>query len=325
MSRPALSAVPASRSSLPILKIRRRVVLGLLIFTSCVGLFAGLAWLLAPSQVISAEAPRSEPAIALATTVAHDYLAGRDTIVPAGTGVDVKFADNGPVIPKARITFAGSSQYRLGDAQSLGVEKVTFDVIDPSPEEAPRAYKLTVLMAHAPTGWVLSASPSIEPAQLAKEQDIPGYKELFTTGGEPSQLGKLPQAEGIRSQVEKWAELYAAEGANSDALFSLTGDTDSSRTYDGLGGWKTLDVSIRSYLTGENGPETAADFGSTWVVVRLALVLEPPAATGSTVTAEYDVLLQPEKNPAAPPVTAWGPAGVGPTSDLTNFVNSTNG
>lgn len=326
MSRPSLTAVPAARSSLPILKIRRRLFLGLLIGAASIGLFAGLAWLLAPSELTVDERPRDEEAIALATSVAMDFVSGKNTTVPVAEDVDGRFAKHGAAVAKAKVRFAGSRQMRLGDTTPLTVEQVTFFVTGPEPEDEEKSvptYDVTVTMGLAPDGWVLAAAPTIEPATLSGGVEVPDYKGLFTNGGDSSSLNDLEHATAIKSQVEKWAQVYTSEGRDSEGLFAITGTNNSSHSYDGLGGWDVENVQITSWLTGENSSENAEEFGQSWVVVRVSLVLNPPASKGATVSAEYDLLLQPEKNPAAPPVTAWGPAGTGPTVLLTNYVNNT--
>lgn len=326
MARPKLTAVPAARSSLPILKIRRRVFLTLLIIAATLGLFSGLAWLLSPSEVTVPERPRDESAIALAATVANDFVKGLDTAVPTSSDVSGQFSKQGPAVPGGRVEYAGALQYRIGDVQALTIEQVTFLVTGKTPEdpEVPAdVYELSVAMGLGADGWVLTAAPTIIPAKLAPPMEVPGYKDLFQSGGDGSTLSELPNAEAIRTQVEKWAQVFAAEGRSSDGLFAITGTNNSEHSFDGLGGWSVEAMSIKSWLSGENSAETAAEFGDTWVVIRVALVLNPPATKGASVSAEYDLLLQPGKNPAAPPVTAWGPAGTGPTLLLTNYVNNT--
>lgn len=325
MARPSLTAVPAQRSSLPVLKIRRRVVMGLCVGASAIGLFSGIAWLSAPDVEPVRVAARDDAAVALATTVAQDYVLGTDTLVPVANGISATFSQTNPgALPGADVTFAGTTQVRLGDQQALTVQRSTFHVSVSGVEES-HLYELTVSMAMTSRGWILAAAPSLAPLPLAESVVVPGYDELFVAGGTQAELSGLAFGPKVIEQVNRWAQIYAAGGVASPELFALTQDNDSAHAYDGLGGWTVQNVEIKSFIQGPNGGASAERFGSTWVTVRVALVLAPPAANGPTLRAEYDLLLQPEMNPATPPVTAWGPAGVGPTSELVNFVNNTNG
>lgn len=325
MARPSLTAVPAQRSSRPLLKIRRRWVLGALAGTSLIGVLSGVAWLTTPTQEPYLVAARDEAAVALATIVANDYVSGRDTTVPAAGGVDPLFSrTTAGAFADPRVTFSGSTQVRLGDQQAMTMERSTFSV-SVTEGETSRLYELSVPMALTSAGWVLGASPALSPVPLATPVDLPDYSDLFAGGGTQSDLSTLPYGVAVGEQVTRWATAFASGGVGSPDLFALTQDNDSSHSYDGLGGWSVQNTEIKSYTTGPNGPATAERFGATWLTVRVGLVLVPPGANGPTLSAEYDLLLQPELNPANPPVTAWGPAGVGPTSQLVNYANNTNG
>lgn len=322
MARPSLTAVPAQRSSLPVLQVRRRLVLGLLAGTSAIGLFSGVAWALAPEPAPVVESARDEAAVSLATIVANDFVNGRDSAVPAAAGVDPLFSrTNQGAFPDARVTFAGSTQTRYGDVQAVTTERSEFHVAV-TREGVTELFELSVPMVLSSGGWVLGAAPSLSPVSAASAVDIPDYSKLFEAGGTQSDLSSLPYGAAVTEQVNRWAAAFASGGPKSPELFALTQDNDASHSYDGLGGWSAEQVVVKSFATGPNDPESAARFGSTWLTVRVALVLVPPSANGPTLSTEYDLLLQPEMNTATPPVTAWGPAGVGPTSELVNYVNS---
>lgn len=325
MARPSLTAVPAQRSSLPVLKIRRRVILGLCAGSAAVGLFSGIAWLTAPEYQPAMVAARDEAAVSLATIVANDYVLGKDTSVPVADGIDPLFSRaTAGAFTDPEVTFAGSSQVRLGDTAAMTLERSEFHVTVRQGETS-KVYELSIAMAQTSRGWILASSPSIAPATLAPAVKLPQYGELFAGGGDSSDLNALPSGAKVTEQVNRWAQAYAAGGVGDPNLFALTQDNDASHSYDGLGGWTVQNVTVLSFTQGSNSAESAKRFGDRWLTVRVALVLAPPAANGPTLKTEYDLLLQPEMNPANPPVTAWGPAGVGPTSALVNYANNTNG
>lgn len=323
MARPALTAVPAQRSSLPVLKARRRLVLGALVGAAACGVLSAAAWIFSPDPPAAVVEARDEEAIALATLAAQDYLAGRDSVVPAADGVTTAFSrGGGAVVPEAELVFSGSTQYRMGDKPGAvtTVERVTFQV-----RGATQLLELSIPMVLRSSGWVLGAAPSLLPAEVAVTDQEVGldYAEIYTTSGDANDLAGLAWGQGITAQVQRWAQAYASSGADSAELFALTGDDDPTHAYAGLGGWSVESATVLSFAAGANTGDRAGEFGSTWVAVRVALVLSAPGANGPTLTADYDLLFEPELNPAAPPVTAWGPAGVGPTSAIADYGNAT--
>lgn len=321
MSRPSLTAVPAQRSSLPNLKIRRRLVIGLVSAALVSGGASTVAWLAQEDPAPQTVAARSERAVALATVVANDFLQARDSSVGAAEGVRVDFSKlhAGAQFQGATPVFAGSAQYQVGDQVSATLERVTFTVAG---MPGGGTYELTVPMVQTAKSWALAAAPSLLPGRAASGAAALDYSKIYANSGDASTLSSQPTGKQIVEQVERWATAYAAAGARSPELFAITGDSDSSHTYTGLGGWSVKKTSVVSYFMKANAPDDVKKFGEKAVVVRVALVLAPPAANGPTVTSEYDVLLQPGQNPAAPPVTAWGPAGAGQTPLLTNYYNS---
>lgn len=325
MSR-QITAVPAQRSSLPLLQIRRRLIIGALCATSAIGIASGIAWAL-PDPAPASIPARSEAAISLAQILVTDFVEGRDTTVPAAEGVRTDFSrSNGGALPDARITFAGSRQTYVGDTATPAiVERVAFHVAYTSGEST-QVLEISVPMRQHGEGWIASAAPSVSPVHLAAPGPALDYSELYVGGGDANELATLPYGPAVKEQVNRWAKAFAEGGVASPELFNVTQDKNAEARYDGLGGWTATDVQIRSFTAGANSSqERIAQFGGTWLTVRVALVLVPPGANGPSLSTEYDLLLEPEMNPAQPPVTAWGPAGVGPTSALTDYVNNTNG
>lgn len=328
MARPSLTAVPAQRSSLLQLQVRRRLVIVLLLVAAGAGLLSAFAWLTHSEATFPGIPARDEVAVSLATVVVHDLVAGRDSGVPAAEGVATTFSAAGQdTFAGAEVTFAGTTQVRIGDPTkaTMVVQRSTFHVTVPGAEN-PTVYAVSVPMVQSPRGWVLASAPSISPVQLATPVKVPDYAALYPVAGTgASELTSLPYGAAAISQIQKWAQVFASEGKASQGLFAITGARDSTFKFDGLGGWGVERVDVKSFLLSPNPEADVDQFGQQRLVVRVALVLTPGGANGPTLNAEYDVLLQPGANPGQPPVTAWGPAAAGPTFALENYQNNTNG
>lgn len=322
--RSPLTAVPALRSSLPLLRVRRRAVLIALIAAAGLGVVSAVVTMTRPAGGVTQVIASDSQAAALARIAALDYLAARDTSVGAAAGVDTRFSTRNVPLAIADLAYSSSSRHQMGDLVQAQFEEVKFRVALAGTDSAAGGLlDLTVPMLKTSAGWVLAALPSIAPAQAASTTQAVEYSDLFQEGGTAGDLGQEPTwGAAAVSQVERWAQAYASEGANSKALFDLTGDRDSTHSYAGLGGWTASKVTVTSYTKGPNNDERSSTFGSMWVAVRVHLVLTSSAANGPTLSADYDLLLEPGMNPASPPVTAWGPAGVGPAS-LIDYSNAT--
>jgi hypothetical protein len=302
MARAHLTAVPATRSSLPVLTIRRRVLLGLIIAAIASG-FAGLAAVVAsndepPPQVVL---PTQE-SVALAQTVVEDYFALRASAVPAVEGVSSDFSgadlpgsgDRAPAKVDS-LAYAGSAPYTLGDGQRdlQDIEQHQFNV-----KIGQALYTVTVVMAKQADSWYLAAAPSIEPARTGPEGATAlDYKRLYGQAGGP----ELLPTEGYLNQIQAWAETFASEGTASPKLLALTGD-EGNRTYSGLGGWSVVQEPVIQQVVPVSTPHPG-------FIVRISLVLAPPAPNGPTLSTDYDLYLRSDRSEQQPPVVAWGPAG----------------
>lgn len=113
----------------------------------------------------------------------------------------------------------------------------------------------------------------------------------------------VPAPDRFVTQAEQWADAYFSD--SPEALYRMTGDTDSSHEYQPVGGlWSVKSVEMR--VISVNADKTAA-LGQVTVV----------ADRGSF---GFDLLFG---DPAAalPPVVAWGPSGDG--ARLTPLANAT--
>lgn len=305
MPRFPKTAVPATRSSLPLLKVRRRLVLALLTFSILSGVVAlVVAVALRPTAPVQAGAD-SRPA-AIAEVAVRDFLAARNSTVPAAKDVNTRWAPDtlGSADPKDQVkpldlkslTLAEVRRQSLGDTGDQRVDLVKFmAVIGDAP------FEITVPVVVDPTADSprLGGEPSLVPAKLAKTETGDGADYENYKASENG--GKLPAP--VRDSISRWATTFAAEGSNSEALRAVTGDQDLHRTYSGLGGWKAEVTGVGNFVPVS---EPATGDG---VVVRVALALTSPAANGPTLNTAYDVYVLYTGSEAQPPVVAWGPAG----------------
>lgn len=305
MARNPLTAVPATRSSLPLLKIRRRLVVGVLGVAVLSGFASTGAWLLTDTTPPAAVVLPSAPAVALAETVARDFLAGRKSAVPAVHDVTSDFTPlaTGPDAPKPMtvqaLTFSGSQPWKLGDGSSaaLVTEQETFTALVDG-----QLYDITVPMVQSGKSWYLGAAPSIAPAATGTDQsgESIDYSKLYPSlGGGTSDLPN----DGYRTQIAKWAGIYAKAGKADGDLLAITDDVSpENHTYSGLGGWSVVGEPTIGSVVKVSTPYPG-------FIVRVGLVLRSPAANGPTLSTDYDLYLRSDRNPTQPPVVAWGAAG----------------
>jgi hypothetical protein len=348
-------AVPAARSNAAALAVRKRLFMGALI--ACL-----VAAIVSPIITLSLRpdsAPKSvsvEPRLAaVAEQAGRDFLAGRNSSVPAAEGVNTNWSgketpaytaedlqDPDKVADQNRIlvtgtsgleitSFAlqGSSAFMLGDAQNVRAHHVRFRV---TVNSAP--YLLSVPVIDDPEfGTVLGGEPALLPATTGTRKVDPldyakGYSAADTALATPA----------VQKSITAWANAYAQGGANDDGLRAVVGDQSTSRTYNGLGGWFAKVVSIRNAVPIGGGdtnnpagvlvqaevrlsqtPFAAADSESL-IGEGSELGTGDPAANGFTLSTTYDLYVVTEGNPAQPPVVAWGPAGS--VSALTPYANA---
>jgi hypothetical protein len=319
MSRSPLTAVPAQRSSLPLLRIRRRIVLVLLILAALAGVGALVAWAIAPTPEILIPVTTDLTAESLARVATLDYLAARDSAVPAASDVDTQYgaatANGGNPQPMTvlDLSFVKSSTYTLGDTVGAmeTIQQETF-----SADLAKGLYTVNVAMLKTSGGWVLAAQPSLSPAQLSGPVDSAGidYSSLYTKE-QSGKVADLPDSDAVTRQIDTWATAYAQDGGNSVGLYTVTGDQNPNHHYTGLNGWSVDTPTIDDFVAAPNAG------GGQSLIVRVSLVLHPGGANGPTLNADYDVLVElASPSQGNPPVTAWGPAGSYHT--LTDYQNA---
>ena len=305
MARHPLTAVPATRSSLPLLQIRRRLVLGFLALAVVSVQFSTVAWIASGNdQPPTVEIP-DQSAVSLAQTVVEDFLAARRSSVPAVEDVTSDFsapnASGEPAAPLAveSLTFAGSTQSPpIGDQQNRPAVKPVLEKFHAT--IAGKLYAITVPMVRSGSEWLLAAAPSITPERVAANETKPGidYEQLYPSK-EALDANSLPAA--YRTQIKTWADTFARAGRADPALYRLV-DNESAHTYSGLGGWTLVtEPQLKSAV-----PVSSPHPG---YVVRVGLVLRASATNGPTLSTEYDLYLRSDKSQSQPPVVAWGAVG----------------
>lgn len=298
-------AVPAARSSAPVLAIRRRLVLGLLAAAIAASV---LAVVIASNSttVVSAPPGAASPTVAFATEIGRDYLNGRPTDAPVATNVDPTFGyepDRSEPFQWSQMTLSSVRPSVYGENGQRIYEVVYFVQINqPDPEGEgllPVTYQLTVPMLVPGTTYPrLAATPTLLPLVLDNSR---------LSALRPSEIAGAGGPNDVNDQVTKvirdWAVAFAQGGENDPVLKRVTGDPSDASQYSGMGGWTLDGVSIA-------GQVPAPGDGDTGFVVRVTLALTPPAGTGPTTEATYDVwVAQTSPGQANPPVVAWGPPG----------------
>jgi hypothetical protein len=312
-------AVPAARSTMSSLKTRRRIVLGALLFAAAAGLFAAFSWVTYTPPKVFPSASAATPTVALATQVAREYFAGVPTTVAYANGVDPTFGFTdetrpfpvvgGPNVASVVPTIAGEENINLVRFY-VALDQV-MPVTNPSDGEVTPVtqrfyYQLGVPMSVPDAGTpVLAATPTLQPFVGTPPESLSGVDPQVY----PTQVDVADIPDNSGKQLVVWAQTFASEGFDSEALQAVTGDTDPFHEYSGMGGWvvtgapKILGANIAPASDNPDDPNPGG------LIIRVGLVLTPPAANGPTVQSEYDVWVAGDGTEAQPPVIAWAPAG----------------
>jgi hypothetical protein len=289
------TAIPAARSSAPVLKIRLWLVLGSLVLAAALGAFGGIAWLTSkPAE--PAEPPPVPQAVGFAGEVANAWVQGRPVGVPVAVGVSPSVVEG--VRDGKPLEGAGPLVWD------------SFELLQPEPGRLievhrfflggnpPRALQVTVELTGS--GPVLAAGPSLVPVALSGE--VVERLDYRNADG-PS------VTDDVESVATKWAEAFA--GDDRDRLRELTGDSEP-RVYAGLGGFSASDVQVVAAVPSPTSP-------GSWVI-RVEGRLDGPEGFSGVV--EWDLLVSGPET-ANPRVVAWGAAGTG--LYLTAFENGVAG
>lgn len=326
MPRHLLTAIPATRSSKPVLKAKLLLVIGFLVLSTLSGIFATVAWMVAAPKAPTPDPTVRRDAQALAEIAVRDFLAGKQSSVPAAKDVLVDFRPQAapgqqPPAPlgyeNVVLRFSRMVPADLGRTVELdsfyatvrgadGTETI-YDVTVPM--LLPTGYGSPVAV-HAvnPAGPVIAGSPAIVPANIRGDQTqaSAGYSDF------PNVVKNSDIDGRVVRRVTEWAQIFANACDDRDQrLLALTGD--SGYTYSGLCGYSVTsqDVSVLGAV--------AVATPKPGLVVRVGLVLHAPGSNGPTLSTQYDLYVG-YTGQDLPPVYAWGPAGS--FSELNPHINA---
>ena len=308
-----VSGVPAKRSGLRDLKIRRRLIFTGLILAAALGLLSTVAWLTQPKPETMDIPPGIDQVWADATITAEQWLNGATLTMPVADTVDPSKVER-KTFKYKELTPSGFTEQKVPQRQgesALQTLNVLFTVnlyteapSESNPDEiiqTPQYFTLTVPMVYDPSGKtaVLGALPSLQPVTPVSGSGIgaANYAEIT--------LDDLANQEAVVTAIETWATTWAKSsndplGAidpafNSD-LKRITGDPEPNRFYLGLGGWSVADLVI-----GDGTSSSLESYGGG-VIFNLTMTLTSPA--GGVTTSSYDVWVQ-DVDSASPKVVAW--------------------
>lgn len=290
---PKLTAVPALKSSAGKLKVKQRVLMGLIAAGFLCGPLALWRSSSTPAPIVQANVPieaSSTKAQEAARLIAEDYLAGRPTTFPTAEGVPADFerGESG-ALAHGPLVLSGVT-YTHDETESEEIFAQSWDVAFSFRADSGTSYKIHVLL-HATKPeqvLVLAASPSI--SQLATP--VPGV-----TIPEMGQAGVKLQAVPaiVPDAVTRWANAFV--GGSADALKQEANvGGDPANQYQPLTGFT---------LQGSPAVRDVSDRGDGKWIVRVRLGL---AKDSFSTSADYDVLVL---NDGVGHVVAWGTPGSG--------------
>lgn len=339
MPRAPWSAIPAARSSLPVLKIRLFLVMGSLLLAAALGLVSTFAWLSRPN-VASGGSP-SPHALGFATTIATDYLTDQPVTLMNGLVSGLNPSLGHPVRPDSGmgVTSFGYDTFVTGPNPAYingdFLETYYFDVATHQGN-----YLLAVPVDVTSTGNSLAAYPTLLPYVNLSPSYPSGPPATYgiysaTPNTSATQIdyshdtnpvgcsgcsSSLPQP--VTSVISQWASDFTStsSAAQADLQKNVVGDASAlPGSYIGLSGVRPLSPS--AYVTVIGGTQQSTTIGTTTYpadIIHITLLLSPTSAKGFTVSSDYDLLVI-DPQTSTPHVVAWGPAGSGPT--LTAFQN----
>jgi hypothetical protein len=292
MSKSRLTAVPAKRSSAPILQIRIILVLGSLLLAAAAGIFSAFAWLslTIPEPDLSKALPEGK---AIAEIAAKDWLSGTPLSVPS-SNVELPGSEN--PLPYSTLNWDGFTPGTLpsGNLYELHSFSLQLLVTDEEGKTSKKNMILTVPISLNSDGdSIVVGLPYLEQSNVTSENIVFDYSDVNSE--------QLPP--GATQQITKWAQNWATD--NREQLKLLTGDTTQGVEYKGIGGFDAERVQIVNSLP---GGDTA--YGSDTFLVRIRIFLSSKSANKFSTATELDLTLA-DTNSGLPKIVGWGPAGKG--------------
>lgn len=294
---PRLTAVPAARSKAAVLKVRFWVILGGLLFSAAVGLFAAVSFLTFEPAVVDVDDAKPQ-GLAVAELAANDFLYGGGFSVPQVPGQDSP--EGSSVDVAGPLVWDGFTRYALPNGtpveahrflfhralRSGGTTGPTGEVVDQ--DVAYQLMELSVLVAvPLDTNPVLAARPYMSPAVYSDAELVADYSDFELAAPLPS---------GAAEQIGSWGKAWAEDDA--EKLKLLTGDLTAGVRYVGLGGYSFAEIRVLS----------SSEFAEDSYLVRVRIVLT--GANGSILEMDMDLTVT-AASTGLPKVSGWGPAGSG--------------
>lgn len=294
---PRLTAIPAARSSAPVLKIRLALVLGTLLLAAVAGVFAAVSWVMYQPPVVdlNASVPRGR---GLATVTAEAYLLGTLTPVPVVEGLTYRPVDPGAFEISGDIQWDRFSRFTLPSGTFERHSFLFYRVVGtennrPVLELSEITVLVTVPSSAAgpplPGTLALAAAPAVRPLRYRNSAVVADFSDLDGVGALPPTAREL-----LASQ---WVKAYATD--NAELLLRYSGTSDTGFRYVGIGGF-TTDSSLRLITAIDRG-------GDAWLVRARVLLV---SANGTKAEMDIDVTVA-DASTGNPKIVAWGPAGSG--------------
>ena len=316
-------AIPKRFSSPQAARRRSTIIMGLVVATALTAPASFLVAATASSRAADAVAAVAETQViahrAFAESIAHRWAYGTGAVI----GVDGPWQrDAGrPILTRetaSALRLSAAFTQRPTGQGDLGAVHVAWDRAETVQLEdrmlehhhflvltRDGLLELTVPVTETPTTPprpALGGNPTVSPYLVDSGlADTPA-------AGWPAGWERRNTPANIASVAEEWAVAYAAD--DSRVLFRLSGDTDDSRAYRGLGGFELGDINIGR--SGKRSDElTVTQITATYV-----------NSFGVVLRVDHDLLVANADQPV-PNIVAWGARGQGP--QLFTYMNATRG
>jgi hypothetical protein len=293
-----LTAIPAARSSAPVLKIRFYTIFGSLLLAAVAGIFAAVSWATYQPQAVDLTAPVPRGR-GLATVTADAYLRGALAPVPVVQGLTYKPAAPGAFQVDGEVRWDRFSRFALPSG-TFERHTLLFYRVMGTENSRPllELSEITVLVAVPSTpaaGGIaqgtpaLAATPSVRPAKFRNSAAIADFSDLEGVAPLPPTSRDL--------LTTQWVKAYATD--NAELLLRYSGTSDTGFRYIGIGGF--TDESTLRVVTAVNRGDDA------WLVRARVLLA---GANGTQAEMDLDVTIR-DASSGNPKIVAWGPAGSG--------------
>jgi hypothetical protein len=289
---PRLTAVPASKSKLPILRIRLILVLSTFALSSLMGIFATVAWVTNNKQPITTqtETPYGK---GLAELAVISWLDGKDI---NANKLDTFLINSSKSLQHGPVVWDTFVRKTLPAPSNMIYENHQFITTIPY-TNADNIVEMTTIYVVVSIAFPENGSPYIASQPSFKRIKIQpsdasfDYTNISSTG--------LP-GNSIK-QVTAWANAFASD--NRDQLKLLSGDTTDGYEYPGIGNFTANNVSVISAIYSGN-----TVYGNDTWLARVRFTLS--SANLFNQDTEMDLTIV-DGSTGLPKIIGYGPAGSG--------------